>query len=401
MASIYNRGTRSKPNYWVGWIDGNGRHRMEKVGPDRALTLQAKAKIEADIAAVKAGRRFGIETQPPQPIPTFDAAADAFIERRSKLDVDGKPMRRSWKDDKARLDNYLRPRFGRKHLDEIHEGDLRQLIDGLRLTLKPQSIRNCLAIVSRIYNEQPRALRLDNPVAGLDRADRDSIGPAWDPKATPWLKPEHVRAVYLAMPELDREAPWRAMFAVGTFAGLRTGEVVALEWPDVDFDARTIHVRRSIDGPLKDDESRIAPLPETLAGVLTEWRKLAPVGRAQVFEPTGHGGKRRADGRTYVKEHSLGKALRAAIAAVNADCTDGKLPEVRWYEATRHSFASRYVQAGGSLMKLASILGHSAIETSLRYAHLQPGNFTEQERALVDVSLAPSKVLPLERRTAS
>src|SRR5476651_620979 len=62
----------------------------------------------------------------------------------------------------------------------------------------------------------------------LDRADRDSIGPAWDPKATPWLKAEQVRAVYLAMPEMERAAPWRAMFAVGTFAGLRTGEVIAL-----------------------------------------------------------------------------------------------------------------------------------------------------------------------------
>src|SRR2546428_8105117 len=68
---------------------------------------------------------------------------------------------------------------------------------------------------------------------------------------------------------------------------------------------------------------------------------------------------------------------------------------MRWYEATRHTFASRYVQAGGSLMKLASILGHSATEVTLRYAHLQPGNFTEQERALVDVELAPAKLMPM------
>jgi integrase len=168
-----------------------------------------------------------------------------------------------------------------------------------------------------------------------------------------------------------------------------------------DLDAGTIHVRRSTGGPLKDDESRIAPLPDTLATVLTEWRKLAPVGAAQVFEPTGHGGKRRADGRAYVKEHSVAKALRAALAKVNAERTDGKIPELRWYEATRHSFASRYVQAGGSLMKLAAILGHSATEVTLRYAHLQPGNFTEQERALVDVQLAPPKVLPMTRRPAS
>jgi len=181
---------------------------------------------------------------------------------------------------------------------------------------------------------------------------------------------------------------------------LRTGEVIALEWADLDFEARTIHVRRSVEGPLKDDESRIAPMADTLAAVLGEWRKLAPVGSAQVFEPTGHGGKRRADGRAYVKQHSLGKALRAAVAAVNAERKDGKLPKLRWYEATRHSFASRYVQAGGSLMKLAGILGHSATEVTLRYAHLQPGNFTEQERAFLDVDLAPSKVLPLTGRTA-
>ena len=57
--------------------------------------------------------------------------------------------------------------------------------------------------------------------------------------------------------------------------------------------------------------------------------------------------------------------LKAALAAAKA-------PAMRWYEATRHSFASRYVQAGGSLMKLAAILGHSATEVTLRYAHLQP-----------------------------
>jgi integrase len=394
MGCVYNRGTKAKPNFWIRWRDRYGRLQYAGVGTDRQLAKAALRKKEHDVDA----QRFDIPTGPPAPVPTFDAAADAFISRRKAPDAEGKPMRRSWKDDRARLDKYLRPRFGKKHLDELHEGDMRQLIDQLRGELKPQSIRNCLAIVSRIYNEQPRALRLDNPVAGLDRADRDAIGPGWDPKATPWLRDDQVRAIYLAMPEMSREVPWRAMFAVGTLAGLRTGEVIALEWGDVDFQARTIHVRRSVDGPLKDDESRIAPLPDTLAAVLTDLRKLAPVGAAQVFQSTGHGGRHRKDGKAYVKEHSLGRQFRAALAKVNAERREAKLPELpamRWYEATRHSFASRYVQAGGSLMKLASILGHSATEVTLRYAHLQPGNFTEQERALVDVQLAPAKVLPL------
>ena len=74
---------------------------------------------------------------------------------------------------------------------------------------------------------------------------------------------------------------------------------------------------------------------------------------------------------------------------------------VRAAGLSKHSFASRYVQAGGSLMKCAAILGHSSSEVTLRYAHLQPGNFTEHERALVDVDLQPAKVLPMPARAGA
>ncbi len=62
--------------------------------------------------------------------------------------------------------------------------------------------------------------------------------------------------------------------------------------------------------------------------------------------------------------------------------------------------AHRLAQAGpgGCSVDVREILGHSATEVTDRYAHLQPGNFTEQERALVDVQLAPAKVLPMAGR---
>ena len=284
---------------------------MNRIAGDAAsangVTTQRRRKSVSSVA-----EKFDLPFGPPPPVPAFNDAADAFIKRRSALGVDGKPMRRSWKDDRARLDGYLRPQFGR------------------------------------------------------------------------------ARQVFLAVPELSLAKPWRAMFAVGTFCGLRTGEVIALQWSDLDLAAKekTIHVRRSIGGPLKDDESRIAPIPESLAKVLREWRRFCPVGSAQVFPPTGRRGN-------FVKEHTLGKVLRAALAAT-------KLPRMKWYECTRHSFASRWVQGGGSLMKLAIVLGHSAAETTLRYAHLQPGNFTEQERRLADVYLGSeaAEVVPLRQESA-
>jgi integrase len=51
-----------------------------------------------------------------------------------------------------------------------------------------------------------------------------------------------------------------------------------------------------------------------------------------------------------------------------------------WYESTRHTFASHYVMAGGTLEQLRDLLGHSTVTTTERYAHLVP-NRSEQERA--------------------
>jgi len=155
-------------------------------------------------------------------------------------------MRRSWKDDRARLNGYLLPQLGALHLDEIQDVHIREPVDALRPRLASQSIRNCLAIVSRLFNEQPKAMRLTNPVAQLDRADREAIGPGWDPRKTPYPRTDNdVRQAYLGLPPLAPERRWRAMFAVGVFAGLRPGEIRELEWQDVDFGPGLLHVRRS------------------------------------------------------------------------------------------------------------------------------------------------------------
>jgi len=290
-------------------------------------------------------------------------------------------MRRSWKDDRARLDGYLLPRLGALYLDEIQDLHMRELIDALRPMLAPQSIRNCLAIVSRVFNEQPKAMRLSNPVGQLDRADREAIGPGWDPRKTPYLRTDKdVREMYLALASLAPAAPWRAMFAVGVFGGLRPGEIRGLQWQDIDFGAGLIHVRRSASGPLKDDESRLVPLSSALRSVLLEWQGISATSDL-CFPSTGHRGR-------FVKEHALGRELRAALGSA-------KLPTMTWYQCTRHTFASRWVQAGGSLAKLAEILGHSTTEVTLRYAHLAPGNFTDHERQLVDVQLHDAPILPL------
>src|SRR5205823_14403906 len=109
----------------------------------------------------------------------------------------------------------------------------------------------------------------------------------------PWLQSaDQVRRVYLGFPAMTDGAPWRPMFAVGVFAGLRPGEIRALQWGDVDFAAQLIHVRRSDDGPVKDGESRPVPLSPALSDVLLQWKEARPppedTPSAPCFPCTGH-----------------------------------------------------------------------------------------------------------------
>ena len=117
-------------------------------------------------------------------------------------------------------------------------------------------------------------------------------------QCAPWLRAEQLRAVALL---------------VGALCGLRRGELLALDWADIDSAASTIHVQRSMDGPLEDQESRFVPVGSTLANELQEWRRIAKVGVPQVFrnEPSLTSISRR---RRYIRcAASRGAALGSLV----------------------------------------------------------------------------------------
>ena len=99
-------------------------------------------------------------------------------------------------------------------------------------------------------------------------------------------------------------------------SGLRTGEVLALRWAHVDIAGRRIHVRESVDGPLKDDDSRMVPIQDALHPVLAAW-KLRTAGLRRVLPPM------RSDG-DYLDPHTVRKHLAKALK-------DLKVPKMTWY----------------------------------------------------------------------
>jgi integrase len=181
-----------------------------------------------------------------------------------------------------------------------------------------------------------------NPVRLLPRATRRLLRPAHDPRTTPFLeRKDDLRGVYLALSE-----PINVAFALGVFAGLRTGEVLGLKWEHVDLKTRRIHVRESVAGPLKDDDSRMVPILDSLLPVLKAW-KLKTGSKGSVVPPM------RSDGR-HCDDHTLRDHLGTALRArkllpandTHQDAAKKRRPQLNWYRCTRHTFASHWVMDG-------------------------------------------------------
>jgi len=372
LGSVYQRGPN---NWWVQWTE-NGRRRHAHGFLTKELAQQVLNQILVNIAAGKAGLAID-----PKEIPTLGEHAGPWLERRALTSSDVR-------NDRLRWNRYLANFFGAMRPNEVDTAKLREFVEAmLKSGLSPATVRLPIYLLSSLYVDLcERGFATTNPVRALPRSIRRLIRSNYDTKKTPFIeKLADVRRVFLFLPEGIRVA-----FALGVFGGLRTGEILGLTWSDVNLGARRIHVRQQVkDGRLailKDKESRVAPILDTLRPILAAWQ-LRSGGKGLLFNPAcaERGGTANRE-PTFVRSHTLHRHLKLAFKACG-------LPMITWYQATRHTFASQWVLAGGSIEKLSTILGHSSVKVTERYAHLRPDLFPESDYALLGVDLQPGGVV--------
>jgi integrase len=288
---------------------------------------------------------------------------------------------RSADQDEYRWRNHLAPSLGRHAPDDVDVAMLKKIV-AIKLAdgLAPATVRLLMRLVSTLYTDlidDGKATR--NPARMLPKQTRALLRPTYDPKKTPFIETKKdIVKVFKALPE-----PTNIAFALSALAGLRPGEVRALKWVNVDLERRRIYVRESTNGPTKDKDSREAPIVPGLHDLLVAWKAKSPNPLGGLVCPPTLGmlGKA-APGprRRYLGEHRITTLIKKA-------CKKAKLPQLTFYEAGRHTFASQWVLNGGSIEKLREILGHSTVQVTERYAHLKPELFQEADLLRADVPL--------------
>ena len=158
------------------------------------------------------------------------------------------------------------------------------------------------------------------------------------------FKPEEIRAILAEMPDQSHN-----LFLFAFWTGLRTGELIALEWQDIDWKRGVVMVRRnSVRGVVKE--------PKTSAGI-----------REVVLLPMALDALEGQKGFTFLE----GKRLFHNPRTLKAWDTDAQIRRTAWQHAirksgvryrnpyqTRHTYASMMLTAGESPLWVAQQMGH-------------------------------------------
>lgn len=320
--------------------------------PDgRTLRERRRAPVSSRSGALRWGERRERElVLHPLPneakrkeVPTLKAFADRFLDGHARANRH-KPSGVTATESLLRV--HLIPALGNRKLDSISNEDVQRLKGRLRNrsaktvnnTLSTLNVLLKVAVEWGVIDKMPCTVRL------VRTSQRTMTYHDFD---------EYGRLIDCAT-RVDPKAHLGVL--LGGDAGLRCGEILGLEWKDVDFSKRQLWVRRSdwkgkVTAP-KSDRPRCMPLTVRLADALQAHRHLR--------------GPRvlcRDDGRPLT--HAILRSLisRAAARAGLAN---------RGIHVLRHTFCSHLAMRGAPARAIQELAGHQHISTTQRYMHLSP-----------------------------
>lgn len=249
------------------------------------------------------------------------------------------------------LRTHLIPLFGAKPLNRITGLDVRTLKAKLK-DAKAKTLNNVLTVLSSLLKAGAEPYRYLPPKAELVAVD--------EPEMCFYEEAEYERIVKVAEMCGKMEL---LLVLLGGEAGLRGGEIMALEWTDFRIDGRAgkVTIARSqymeVTDSTKGRRPRTIPLTERLVAALQGYRHLQG---PRVFY--------RGDTPQRLAFVTL-KILKTAMKRVERRANIKDLGQLH---ILRHTFCSRLAIRGVPPTAIMELAGHKNLKTTMRYMHLAP-----------------------------
>jgi integrase len=265
--------------------------------------------------------------------------------------------------------------WGDLELSQIQGADIHRLVyEDVSAALSPNTRRTILKMIRRIFQMAlDEGLVTRNPASGIQ------------------VKVPEVDAKVLTNEEAKiflreaRQANHRfyPVWFVALATGMRSGELMAMTWNDIDLENRTISVSRQWTSktgyaPTKTQRSRIVPIADDLAQFLRELKLKR--GSEEFVLP-------------HLKEWENGEQAQVT----REFCAAVEVTPVKFHDL-RATFITNLLSRGVSLAQVMAVVGHNQLKTTnsyLRKAGVEVRGVTEKLGYKLPDASKPAQVFQL------
>lgn len=250
------------------------------------------------------------------------------------------------------------PFFEGMRLTSIKAADIERYLKYLRTeyktksgkTLGDKTIKHSYCLLVSIFQFAAKQdMIIKNP---MDKVDCPKLAR----KRVNAFTQEQAKQFISLLPQMDIE--FQAMMYLLITSGLRRGEMLGLQWRDIDFDNRIASINRCvvcvcnskpiIDTPKTAESLRDVPITEKAVELLKELKKQSTT--EWVF----------CNAKGDIKSPS------AITHRVKRFCKTHSLPDMSPHDL-RHSAATLLLESGADIKSVQNILGHTDAATTLNY----------------------------------
>lgn len=356
-------------------VDGKQRNQYKSYKPEPGMTKrQIEKEVQRQAILFEEDCKRGQITAAVK----FETFAEQWFEEYAKVNLRPTSYARM-----KQLTKRVYPAIGHLRLDKITSRHIQQFINDLALNGKslkngkPLSRKTAIHHLSFISDVFTYAVKMemltDNP------CKRVTV-PKGEKKEKDIYTLEEVAQLF----QLLETAPlkYRTFFTLAIYSGFRRGEMLGLEWKDVDFENNIISVRRTsnytaqkgvyTDTTKTRKSQRTLKFPQEIMDMLREYKA------EQDEQALKCGDKWVETDRLYVKWNGEPMQNGTPYFWLGEFCEKHDLPFYGLH-SFRHLFASLLVNQGVDIVTVSGALGHSTVSTTSNiYCHI-----LEESRAKV------------------
>lgn len=328
-----------------------GKRKQKEVGGFRT-------KAEAEEAA----KRIQYELQTGTYVEPAKMTVEEFLLDYVKNTLKNEVAPNTYEQRLAYVENHIAPRIGKIKLTDLKPVHIQKFYNELREHFTPGHVQNIGNLLTKALRQAERWDLIKRNPAALVKKPTTSRK---NSKMKVWTVEE--QKTFLEYVKSESEF-YYTLFLLALTSGMRKGEILGLQWNDVDTKQGIVSVKRTAvwaqrnlylkDTPKTESSIRTIQIPEQTSKALKRWKLACPANPMNLVFPSP-----KTNGILY--PNSLDKAFQKAIRGAS-------VPMISFH-GLRHTFATTLLANNVNPKIVQEMLGHATIKTTMdTYSHVLP-----------------------------